>query len=108
VRAMYTVGCSATLVASTPQDQDQVTDLIESIIDELDKLCDHPSVSTTCDGGTDIHVTIEVVVDKEDALDAIVEGMSCIRSALHTAHVGTAEMVVPTELVPTVRSLEAA
>lgn len=98
---MYVVGCEVTL-AGASLDANAVTDLIEVVVDELDRVVSEPSVSTSGTGG-EVVMTVEVTVDEPDEVEALHAGFSAIRSALHAAEVGTPGMVVPSKVIPSVR-----
>ena len=93
----------------TPLSDDEITDLIEKVVDELDHLPVEPSVGTAR-AGDDIDMTIGVVVDDEDQFEALRHGVAIIRTGLHAAGMGTAGLVVPRDelMRSSVRALEAA
>lgn len=81
--------------AGEPLTEDEITDLIEKVVDELDHLPVAPSVGTSR-VGNDIDMTIGVVVDDEDQFDALGHGAAIIGAGLQSAiGVGAARLVVP-------------
>jgi hypothetical protein len=94
----------------TPLTDDDITDLIEKVVDELDHLPVAPSVGT-CRVGDDITMTVGVVVDDENQFEALRNGAAIISAALHTSvGGGGASPIMPAdeELRSSVRSLQPA
>ncbi len=74
---------------------DEITDLIEIIIDVLDGMAVEPSVGT-CRAGDDIDMTIGVVVDDEGQFEALRHGAAIISVALQAViGVEGARLVMP-------------
>lgn len=93
-----------------PLSDDEITDLVEELIDELDHLPVEPSVGTVR-LGDDIEMTIGVVVDKDDQFEALREGAAIIKLGLLKAiGTGAAASAFPRDdlLRSSVRVLEAA
>jgi hypothetical protein len=96
---MFVLGCELTLRSDEPLSADDVADLVESFVDELDKLGLNPDVSTR-GTGTEVNMVVEVESDVEVEMDAFVTAFTSIKSALHCAGVHTGRMVVPTDIRP--------
>lgn len=90
---------------------DEVTDLIEKLVDELDRLPLEPSVGTTrVDGSNDIDMTIGVIVDDQDQFEALRHGAEVIRQGFESIGMGTTGLVFPVRdgLHTSVRALQPA
>ena len=89
---------------------DDITDLIEKVVDELDHLPVAPSVGTSR-VGDDIKMTVGVVVDDEDQFEALRHGAAIISAALQSSlGVGASSALVgpDDELRSSVRVLQPA
>lgn len=104
---VFRVETNVTLDGGGRLDDDEVTDLIEVVIDELDRLTIEPSVGTER-LGTDLHIAVEVTVDEDEEFDALTLGLAAIKAAFQAAGIGTAGMVVPRDLRSRVLPLQAA
>jgi len=80
--------------ASRPMTDDEITDLIERLVDELDRLPVEPSVGTAR-AGDDVDMTVGVVVDDDDETSALRHGAAIIRTALEAVGMDTAKMSFP-------------
>ncbi len=79
----------------SPLTDDEITDLIEMIVDLLDEASVAPSVGT-CRAGDDVEMTIGVVVDDGDRFEALRHGAAIISAALRAViGVGAARLVLP-------------
>lgn len=108
VRAMYTIGVEADLVSDRALTADDVTDLIEVLVEELDNLAIEPSVGTTGTGQT-VRVRIELGIDAPDEMDALTRGFTAIQTAMRAASVKISTEIAPSQLVPSIhRAPEAA
>ncbi|MCU1355192.1 MAG: hypothetical protein JWM89_610 [Acidimicrobiales bacterium] len=96
---MFVLGCELVLRSDVPLSATDVTDLIESFVDELDNLGLSPDVSTK-GTGTRVEMTVEVETDEPVEMEAFVYAFTSIKSALHCAGVHTGRMVIPTEIRP--------
>lgn len=63
---------------------DDITDLIEAIVDELDHLDVEPSVGTRRIGD-EVEMTVGVVVEDDGTIDAMTRGIATIGPALRAA-----------------------
>lgn len=96
--------------SATPLTDDEISDLIEDVVDELDDLPVSPSVGTRR-VGDDIEMTIGVVVDDEDRFEALRHGAAIISAGLQSTIVsGPDRHVVPRDeaLRSSVRFLQSA
>src|SRR2546426_7335061 len=87
-----------------PLTDDDITDLIEKLIDELDHLPVEPSVGTAREG-EDITMTVGVVVDVNDEFEALSEGSAIIAAGLKAVGLARRSDV---DLQTTVRLLQPA
>lgn len=94
---MFLVEIDATLGSGRWLTDDEITDLIEVVIDNLDRLPIEPSVGT-CRVGDDVSLTVCVTVDEDEEIDALTFGVAVIKAAFHAARIGTAGRVVPRDL----------
>lgn len=101
------VEIEATLRGRPSLTDDEVTDLIEVLVDELDERAIDPEVSTRRDG-RDVHITICVAVDSDDEMDALTEGLQAIKTAFAAAGVGPAQATAPHDLRSRVLPVQAA
>lgn len=67
--------------ADRPLSDDEITDLIEKVVDELDHLPVEPSVGTARQGD-DIAMTVGVVIDVDDEFEALSRGSAIIGAGL--------------------------
>lgn len=88
-------------------DDDEITDMIEAVIDDLDHLALEASVATTR-VGDDVEMTVELGVDQSEELDALAHGISAMKSAFRTAGIGITGAARPRELRSHVTPLQAA
>lgn len=96
MKPMFLVEVDATL-RGAPLTDDQITDMIETIVDDLDRLPLEPSVGTRR-VGDQVLVTVGVTVDENDEFEALTFGLAAIRAAFHAAGLGTAALGVPRDL----------
>ncbi len=94
---MFLVEIEAVVGMGRRLSDDDITDLMEAIVDDLDDLTLEPSVGT-CRVGDDVKFTVGVVVDREEEFDALSDGVSAVKAAFHSAGIGTARLFVPREL----------
>jgi hypothetical protein len=97
VKSMFLVEIDLTLGSERRLADDEITDIIESVVDDLDRLPIEPSVGTSR-VGDHVHVTVGVTVDEEEEFDALAFGVAAVKAAFHAAGVGTAGLVVPRDL----------
>lgn len=98
----HIVGLEVVLEAVPPASADDVTDLIEAVVDALDEAGYEASVGST-GYGADLTLTVEVVV-AGGSLDAFETGVTAINKALSVA--GVRDQA--TDVNATVRALEPA
>ena len=104
---MFSLEVVALLRAGRPLGDDEVTDLIEAVVDELDRAGGDPSVGTSR-VGPDVEMTVTVAVDGDDQWDALGRGVDAVRSAFRAAGIGGAGVVAPVDLRSHVRPLVSA
>lgn len=97
VIGVFLVELDAVLQPQTPMSDDDITDLIEAIVDELDHLPVEPSVGTTR-VGDEVQVTVGVVVEDDGTIDAMTHGIAVIKAAFHAAGLDTSELHPPVVL----------
>jgi hypothetical protein len=88
-------------------DDDEVTGMIEAVIDELDRLPVEPSVATAR-VGDDVEMTVELSVDQSEEIDALAHGIAAMKGAFRTAGIGIAGTAQPRDLRSHVTPLQAA
>ena len=96
VMRMFLVEIDARLSGATLTD-DQITDMIATIVDELDHLGVEPSVGTTRVGGQ-VVVTVGVTVERDEEFEALTFAVAAIKAAFHSAGLATAGLAVPRDL----------
>jgi len=94
---MFLVEIDLTLGMGRRLSDDEITDLMEAVVDDLDELELEPSVGT-CRVGDDVRFTIGVIVDREEELEALAAGSVAVKGALNAAGVEAAHLLVPREL----------
>jgi hypothetical protein len=107
VIAVFMAEIEATLRGRPTLTDDDVTDLIEAIVDELDEHAIDPEVRTRRDG-RDVHITVGVAVDSDDEMEAMSAGFDAIKAAFAVAGVGPARATVPHDLRSRVLPVQAA
>jgi hypothetical protein len=103
---MYTVEASAVLSAGRYLAEDEVTDLVEALIDELDTTTIDPSVSTVRDD-VDVRVTVSVTVEGRDQFAALATASEAMLGAFHAAGVAVEGIAAARDLHSEVRPLQA-
>jgi hypothetical protein len=94
---MFLVEIDATLSSGRRLTDDEITDMIERVVDDLDRLPVEPSVGTRR-VGDEVNVTVGVAVDQAEEFEALTFGVAVVRAAFHAAGIGTAGLVVPRDL----------
>lgn len=84
---------------------DEITDLIEAVVDHLDRLAIDPSVGTRRNDH-DVELTVGVTVDEGEEFDALSLGVAVIKAGLHSAGIGTSLPIEPHDLRSRVLSLQ--
>lgn len=97
VTAMFLVEIDVTLRGPRRLSDDEVTDLVEVIVDHLDPLAVEPSVGTRREGD-DLAVSVALTVAEDQELDAMVAGVAAMRSAFVEAGIGATGAAVPSDL----------
>jgi hypothetical protein len=106
VKNMFTVEASAVLSPGRYLTEDEITDLIEAVIDDLDATTIDPSVSTVR-GGADVRITVSVTVDGRDQFAALAVAAEAMLGAFHAAGVGVEGITTARDLHSEVRPLQA-
>jgi hypothetical protein len=86
---------------------DEITDLIEAVVDDLDRQPLEPSVGTAR-VGDDVRFTVGATLDRDEAFEALSDGVAAVRAAFHAAGIGTAALGVPRDLRSRVEPLQPA
>jgi hypothetical protein len=107
VTAVFLVETTLTLDSGRRLTDDEITDLVETVIDQLDDLTTEPSIGSER-VGSDLRITVEVTIDEDEELDALPLGLAAIKTAFQAAGVGAAGVVVPRDLRSRVLPLQAA
>jgi hypothetical protein len=94
---MYLVEIVATLTIGRRITEDEICELVDTVVDDLDELSVEPSVGTRR-VGDDVEFTVDVTVDEEDEFEALTSGLAAIKAAFHAAGVGTANFPVSRDL----------
>ena len=94
---MFLVEVEVTLGVGRRLADEEITDLIEAIVDDLDRMPLDPSVGT-CRAGDDVNVTVGVTVEQDEEFEALTIGVAAVRAAFHAAGIGTEGLVVPHHL----------
>jgi hypothetical protein len=92
---------SAQLVPPRPLTEDEVTDLIAVIIDELDGALTDPSVGTFTDDAGNVRFTVTMDVDAADDYQARARAAAAVRDAFKAAGIvmTAADTPVPALLI---------
>ncbi len=90
-----------------PLADDEITDLIERVVDKLDQLAVDPSVGTRRVDG-DVDMTIGVTIDEDDQFEALRRGAAVIATGLQLCGIGAGQLVAhDTGLTSSARVLQA-
>jgi hypothetical protein len=106
VKCMYTVEASAVLSPGRYLAEEEITDLIEAVIDDLDTTTTDPSVSTVRDGA-DVRIAVSVTVDSGDQFTALATAAEAMVGAFCAAGVAAEGITAARDLHSEVRSLQA-
>jgi hypothetical protein len=93
---MLTVDATATLVPSRPLTDDELTDLIATVVDYLDRRVIDPSVSTIREE-SGVRVEVTVIIDTDDPWHAQATAVGAMRDAFQNAAPGVS--ATPHDLV---------
>jgi hypothetical protein len=107
VQTMFVVEMVATLGVGRRLSDDEITNLIEAVVDDLDHSSLEPSVGTSRQGD-DVDVSVTVTVGEAEELEALTLGVSAIKAAFHSAGIGTAGLTAPRDLRSRVLQLQSA
>ena len=102
---MFLVEIEVVLGMGRRLDDEEITDLIEAVVDDLDSV--EPSVGTTR-LGDDVRFTVGVTVDHAEEFEALAAGVSAVKAAFHAAGIGTSGLGVPRNLRSRVEPLQPA
>jgi hypothetical protein len=97
VSGMFLVEVVALLVGEQRLTDDEITDVIESIIDVLDEVTEEPSIASRR-VADDVEITVSAHIDEHDEWDALARGVATMRSAFDAAGIGTARGLTPRDL----------
>ena len=103
---MYTVEASAVLSPGRYLAEEEITDLIEAVIDDLDTRTTDPSVSTVRDGA-DVRIAVSVTVDSGDQFAALATAAEAMVGAFRAAGAAAEGITAARDLHSEVRSLQA-
>lgn len=104
---MFLVEIEVVLGAGRRLGDEEITDLIEAVVDELDELSMEPSVGTAR-SGDDVRLTVAVSVDRAEEFEALTVGVTAVRAALQAAGLGGSGLGVPRDLRSRVEPLQPA
>jgi hypothetical protein len=104
---MFLVEIEVVLGMGRRLDDEEITDLIEAVVDDLDQLSVEPSVGTAR-LGDDVRFTVGVTVDQAEEFEALAAGVSAVKAAFHAAGIGTSGLGVPRNLRSRVEPLQPA
>lgn len=104
MRTMFLVEVDVRLVGTRRLTDDEITDLIEEVVDDLDQLAAEPSVGTRR-VDDDLELSVAVTIDDDEEFDALTRAVAAIKAALKIAGVVTTGLVAPHELRSRVVSL---
>lgn len=97
VTGVFLVEIDVTLRSRRRLTDDEITDLIETVVDHLDGVATDPSVGTRREGD-DVAVSVAVTIDQAQEFDALAAGVAATKEAFAAAGVGTAGVAEPHEL----------
>ncbi|HUP70898.1 MAG TPA: hypothetical protein VM142_13955 [Acidimicrobiales bacterium] len=103
---MFLVEVKVTLASDRRLTDDEITDLIEDLVDDLDEAPVEPSVGTRRIDDN-VEFTVGVTVDQQEEFEALAFGVGIIKSAFQVAGIGAAQLV-PHDLRSRVLPLQAA
>jgi hypothetical protein len=87
----------ATLACDRRLTDDEITGLIESVVDELDEQELAPSVGTAR-VGDDVEIRVVLTMPDPVGWEALTQGLAAVRDAFQTADVGSAGVGAPRDL----------
>lgn len=89
---MFLVEVNVTLASDHRLTDDEITDLIEDLVDDLDHLQVEPSVGTRRIDDN-VEFIVGVTVDQEGEFEALAFGLGIIKAAFQAAGIGAAQLV---------------
>lgn len=101
---MYTVEVSVVLRPGHRLTDDEITDLVEAIVDDLDTTTTDPSVSTVRDG-SDVRAILWLTVESYDPIAALAKGSEAMLTAFQAAGVAPQGTIATSDLHSEVRPL---
>ncbi len=104
---MFLVEIEVVLGMGRKLDDEEITDLIEAVVDDLDQLSVEPSVGTARIGD-DVKFTVAVTLDEPEEFEALTAGLGAVKAAFQAAGVGTSPFGVPRDLRSRVEPLQPA
>jgi len=94
---MFVVEVDVTLGTGRRLVDDEISDLIEVVVDGLDEAQLEPSVGTRRIGD-DLGLRVGVTVQGDDEFSALTAGLVAVDAALRSAGIGTTGVIVPSHL----------
>jgi hypothetical protein len=107
VTVMFLVEVVATLVCDRRLTDDEITDMIEAVVDELDARSLDPSVGTAR-VGDDVELTVVVTMPDPVGWEALTQGVAAVRGAFEAADVGAVGLGAPRDVRSHVTPLQPA
>jgi hypothetical protein len=104
---MFLVEIEVVLGTGRRLDDEEITDLIEVVVDELDERSMEPSVGTARSGDA-VRFTVAVTIDQDEEFDALAAGVAAVKAAFDAAGLGVSELGVPRDLRSRVEPLQPA
>lgn len=103
---MFAVACEFIVAPERLLTDDEISDMIEGIVDALDDLQAEPSVGTRR-AEQDLELVVSIIVQRDDELEAMRHGLDLIRTALRASGLGPEGVVTPHGLRSSVSQLAA-
>lgn len=104
---MFLVEVEAVVGAGRRLTDDEITDLIELVVDDLDRLPLEPSVGSAR-LADDVRFTVGITVDEEDEFDALAVGLAAVKAAFSAAGLTPTGLGVPRDVRSRVEPLQPA
>jgi hypothetical protein len=76
----------------TSLSDDEITDMIERLVDDLDEQGSEPDIGTVR-AGDDVDMTIAVIVDEDDDFAALQAGAAIVGASLQRAGIARADLL---------------
>jgi hypothetical protein len=97
VSVMFLVEVIATLACDQRLTDYEITDLIESVVDQLDEQALAPSVGTAR-VGDDVEIRVVVTMPDPVGWEALTQGLAAVRDAFRAADIGPVGVGTPRDL----------